>query len=138
MSEHPQQRHHEREQRLDRVWANLPGWGALAAVNHTTVGLRFIATGLMFFLVGGLLAMLMRTQLALPEQTIVESELYNQLFTMHGTVMMFLFAIPVLEGLAMYLIPKMIGTRDLVFPGSARWAISVTCSGADHSVQPGP
>lgn len=116
MSEHPQQRHHEREQRLDRVWANLPGWGALAAVNHTTVGLRFIATGLMFFLVGGLLAMLMRTQLALPEQTIVESELYNQLFTMHGTVMMFLFAIPVLEGLAMYLIPKMIGTRDLVFP----------------------
>ena len=116
MSERIQQRNHEREQRLAHVWGNLPGWGALAAVNHTTVGLRFIATGLVFFLVGGLLAMLIRTQLALPEQDIIESALYNQLFTMHGTVMMFLFAIPVLEGLAMYLIPKMIGTRDLVFP----------------------
>lgn len=116
MSEHTPPKNHERNQRLEQVWSNLPGWGALAAVNHTTVGLRFIATGLMFFLVGGLLAMLIRTQLALPEQGIVDSGLYNQLFTMHGTVMMFLFAIPVLEGLAMYLIPKMIGTRDLVFP----------------------
>ncbi|MEP1213945.1 MAG: cytochrome c oxidase subunit I [Marinobacter sp.] len=116
MSEYAQAQNRERQQRLERVWGNLPGWGALAAVNHTTVGLRFIATGLMFFLVGGLLAMLIRTQLALPGQDIIESGLYNQLFTMHGTVMMFLFAIPVLEGLAMYLIPKMIGTRDLVFP----------------------
>ncbi|MBS8241547.1 cytochrome c oxidase subunit I [Marinobacter lipolyticus] len=105
-----------REEQMADVWGNLPGWGTLAAVNHTSVGLRFMATGLLFFLVGGLLAMLMRTQLALPEQTIVEPDLYSQLFTMHGTVMMFLFAIPVLEGVAMYLIPKMIGTRDLVFP----------------------
>src|SRR5690554_1003111 len=60
--------------------------------------------------------MLMRTQLALPEQDIIGPELYNQLFTMHGTLMMFLFAIPVLEGVAMYLIPKMIGARDLPFP----------------------
>lgn len=101
---------------LEKVWANLPGWGALAAVNHTSVGLRFIITGGVFFLIGGILAMLMRTQLALPEQNIVHAELYNQLFTMHGTIMMFLFAIPILEGLAVYLIPKMIGARDLVFP----------------------
>ena len=100
----------------ERVWANWPGWGALAAVNHTSVGLRFIITGLLFFLVGGVMAMLMRTQLALPEQDIVGPELYNQLFTMHGTLMMFLFAIPVLEGVAMYLIPKMVGARDLPFP----------------------
>src|SRR5690625_4800674 len=91
-------------------------WLTLAAVNHTSVGLRFIITGGVFFLIGGILAMLMRTQLALPEQNIVHAELYNQLFTMHGTIMMFLFAIPILEGLAVYLIPKMIGSRDLVFP----------------------
>src|SRR5690625_2619310 len=101
---------------LEKVWANLPGWGALAAVNHTSVGLRFIITGGVFFMIGGILAMLMRTQLALPEQNIVHARLYNQLFTMHGTIMMFLFAIPILEGLAVYLIPKMIGARDLVFP----------------------
>jgi cytochrome c oxidase subunit I+III len=104
------------QQGLDRVWANWPGLGTLAAVNHTTLGRRFMITGAVFFLVGGLLAMLMRTQLALPEQEIIGAELYNQFFTMHGTVMMFLFAIPILEGLAIYLIPKMIGARDLVFP----------------------
>ncbi|MEX1057340.1 MAG: cbb3-type cytochrome c oxidase subunit I, partial [Natronospirillum sp.] len=98
------------------VWANLPGWGSLSAVSHGTVGLRFLATGLGFFIVGGLLAMLIRTQIALPEQTILSSGAYQQYFTMHGTVMMFLFAIPVLEGLAIYMIPKLIGARDLVFP----------------------
>lgn len=103
-------------QNAERVWGNLPGWGTLAAVNHTSIGLRFMATGMVFFLIGGLLAMLIRTQLALPNHDFIGPELYNQAFTMHGTVMMFLFAIPVLEGLAMYLVPKMIGTRDLVFP----------------------
>lgn len=110
------QANREREEQLEHVWGNLPGWGALAAVNHTSVGFRFMATGMVFFLIGGVLAMLIRTQLALPEQEIIGASLYNQIFTMHGTVMMFLFAIPVLEGAAMYLVPKMIGTRDLVFP----------------------
>ena len=101
---------------LHQIWANLPGWGSLAAVNHGTIGLRFMVTGMVFFLIGGVLAMLLRSQLALPEQQLVSAETYSQLFSMHGTVMMFLFAIPVLEGLAIYLIPKMIGARDLVFP----------------------
>jgi cytochrome c oxidase subunit I+III len=101
---------------LQRVWANLPGLGTLAAVNHTSIGLRFMITGAVFFLVGGMLAMLVRTQLALPEQDILSPDIYNQIFTMHGTVMMFLFAIPILEGLALYMIPKLIGARDLVFP----------------------
>ncbi|WP_111642202.1 cytochrome c oxidase subunit I [Marinimicrobium alkaliphilum] len=105
-----------RHQAFEKVWGNLPGFGTLAAVNHTSIGLRFMVTGMLFFLVGGLLAMLVRTQLALPEQEIIGPEAYNQFFTMHGTVMMFLFAIPVLEGLALYMIPKMIGARDLVFP----------------------
>ena len=111
-----QKRSAQLHEEFDRVWGNLPGIGQLAAVNHTSVGLRFIVTGLFFFLVGGVLAMLMRTQLALPEQDIVGPELYSQLFTMHGTLMMFLFAIPILEGVAMYLIPKMVGARDLAFP----------------------
>lgn len=104
------------QQHLTQIWANLPGWRSLAAVNHGTIGLRFIVTGMLFFLIGGVLAMLIRTQLALPEQTIVSAEVYAQLFSMHGSVMMFLFAIPVLEGIAIYLIPKMIGSRDLLFP----------------------
>ena len=104
-----------REQ-FEEVWGNPGGWRALTIVNHTTVGLRFMVTGGVFFLIGGLLAMLIRSQLALPGQSLVTPELYSQLFTMHGTIMMFLFAVPVLEGLALYLVPKMIGARDLVFP----------------------
>lgn len=103
-------------EQFNQVWANPRGWRALTVVNHTTIGIRFMVTGGIFFLIGGLMAMLMRTQLALPEQQIIAPGMYNQLFTMHGTIMMFLFAIPVLEGAAMYLIPKMIGARDLVFP----------------------
>ncbi|MCK9469367.1 MAG: cytochrome c oxidase subunit I, partial [Porticoccaceae bacterium] len=116
MTEHLNSKREELHQRFERVWGSLPGWGALAAVNHTAIGVRFMVTGMVFFVVGGLLAMLLRTQLALPAQEIVTPAVYNQLFTMHGTVMMFLFAIPVLEGLAMYLVPKMIGARDLAFP----------------------
>ena len=98
------------------VWGNPRGWRALSIVNHTSIGLRFMLTGAGFFLVGGLLAMLLRAQLALPGQALLDHQAYNQLFTMHGTLMMFLFAVPFLEGLAMYLIPKMIGARDLLFP----------------------
>ena len=98
------------------VWGNPRGWRALTIVNHTTIGLRFLVTGTVFFLIGGLLAMLIRTQLALPDYVLMAPEIYNQVFTMHGTVMMFLFAVPMMEGLAVYLIPKMIGARDLVFP----------------------
>ena len=103
-------------ERFHQVWGNPPGWRTLSAVNHTSIGLRFMATGMVFFLIGGVLAMLVRTQLALPAQDIISADVYSQLFTMHGTVMMFLFAIPVLEGLALYMIPKLIGARDLAFP----------------------
>ncbi|TRW48413.1 cytochrome c oxidase subunit I [Aliidiomarina halalkaliphila] len=106
----------EFQRRMAQVWDNLPGWGQLAAVNHTSIGRRFMVTGAIFFLIGGVMAMLMRTQLALPNQDIVPADVYSQLFTMHGTIMMFLFAIPILEGLAIYMIPKLIGARDLVFP----------------------
>jgi cytochrome c oxidase subunit I+III len=101
---------------LNVIWGNPGGWRALSIVNHSTIGLRFMVTGLAFFVIGGMLAMLIRAQLALPGRDLLDHEAYNQIFTMHGTVMMFLFAVPVLEGLAMYLIPKLIGARDLVFP----------------------
>jgi cytochrome c oxidase subunit I+III len=101
---------------LERIWGNGSGWRRLAAVNHTEIGKRFIVTALVFFAIGGMLAMLIRTQLATPRSAFVGPEIYNQLFTMHGTVMMFLFAIPLLEGLGMYLLPKMLGARDLAFP----------------------
>lgn len=106
----------EFHQKLDKVWGNPGGLHALSVVNHTAIGLRFMVTGGVFFFIGGLLAMLMRTQLALPGHDLLTPEIYNQIFTMHGTIMMFLFAVPVMEGLAIYLIPKMIGARDLAFP----------------------
>ena len=102
--------------RLERIWSNPPGWGALKAVNHTTIGLRFMVTGFVFFLIGGVLAMLIRTQLAFAGNDVLDHQAYAQAFTMHGTTMMFFFAVPIMEGFAAYLIPKMIGARDLIFP----------------------
>ena len=100
---------------FERIWQSPPGWRRLSAVNHTQVGIRFIVTGLVFFVIGGILALMIRTQLTTPEG-VFDHDTYNQLFTMHGTTMMFLFAVPIMEGFAVYLIPKMIGARDLVFP----------------------
>ncbi|SNY95679.1 cytochrome c oxidase subunit I [Halomonas sp. hl-4] len=110
--EDPQGLHND----LHEIWGNPRGLKALTIVNHTTLGLRFMVTGMVFFLFGGMLAMLVRAQLSLPGQGFMTPDIYNQVTTMHGTVMMFLFAIPVLEGLAIYMIPKMIGARDLVCP----------------------
>ncbi|MFN4171768.1 MAG: cytochrome c oxidase subunit I [Pseudorhodobacter sp.] len=101
---------------LTRIWATGPGWQRLAAVNHSVVGLRFMVTAAVFFAIGGMLAMLIRAQLATPGSAFLGPAIYNQIFTMHGTIMMFLFAIPMLEGLALYMLPKMLGARDLAFP----------------------
>ena len=101
---------------LERIWGTKPGLARLAAVNHTVVGKRFMITSGVFFAIGGLLAMLIRAQLASSESPFMEEGLYAQVFTMHGTIMMFLFAIPMLEGLAIYLLPKLLGARDLAFP----------------------
>src|SRR5690606_15645463 len=101
---------------LDTLWRSPQGWRVLSAVNHTEMGRRFMGAALCFFLVGGVLAMLIRAQLATSHSGFLDSERYSQIFTMHGTVMMFLFAIPMLEGFAFYLLPKMLGGRDLAFP----------------------
>jgi cytochrome c oxidase subunit I+III len=107
----------ESEDRLTRVWqppAGVMGW--LTAVNHRTIGQRYIVTGMFFFILAGLAALLMRLQLAVPENTFLSPDLYNQLFTMHGATMMFLFAVPIMEGVGIYFVPLMIGARDMSFP----------------------
>jgi cytochrome c oxidase subunit I+III len=71
---------------------------------------------MIFFVLGGVEALLMRIQLGSPENTFLDPDLYNQIFTMHGTTMMFFFAVPVMEGMGIYLAPLMIGTRDMPFP----------------------
>ncbi|MBN9408494.1 MAG: cytochrome c oxidase subunit I [Burkholderiales bacterium] len=102
--------------RLQRVWSSPGGWRSVMAVNHNIVGRRFIMTALAFFFIGGVLAMMIRAQLATPQAAFLDDALYSQVFTMHGTLMMFLFAIPLIEGFAIYLLPKMIGARDLAYP----------------------
>ena len=102
---------------MDAIWRTEPGWrGVLRSVNHSDMGKRFIVAAFVFFAIGGVLAMLIRAQLATPNSAFVGPEVYNQLFTMHGSIMMFLFAIPMFEGLAMYLLPKMLGARDMAYP----------------------
>jgi cytochrome c oxidase subunit I len=103
--------------RLARTWRTQPGfWGALATVDHKIIGRRYIATAFAFLFLGGLLALAMRWQLARPENRLIGPDLYNQLFTMHGSNMMFLFAVPVMQALGIYLVPLMVGTRNIAFP----------------------
>jgi cytochrome c oxidase subunit 1 len=102
---------------LEQTWRDPPGWiGWLAAVNHKAIGRRFIVSAFGFFVAGGILAALMRLQLARPDSKLIGPDLYNQLFTMHGTTMMFLFAVPVMQAVAVYLVPLMLGTRSVAFP----------------------
>ena len=101
---------------LHAIWHTPPGVARLSAVNHTIVGRRFMLTALAFFAIGGVAAMLLRTQLAQPQSDFLGPQAYNQIMTMHGTIMMFLFAIPMIEGMAIYLLPKMLGARDLAYP----------------------
>ncbi len=103
--------------RLETTWLSPPGFfGWWTHVNHTSIGLRFIVTSFIFFLLSGLLALAMRMQLATPLNNLLDPETYYQVMTVHGTAMMFLFAIPAVEGIAIYLVPLMIGARDMAFP----------------------
>jgi cytochrome c oxidase subunit 1 len=112
----PPDEHRER-QRLDRAWAEPRGFlGWFRVVDHKALGRRFIVTAIAFFALGGILAVLMRLQLARPEQRLVDADLYNQLFSMHGTTMMFLFAVPVMEGVGIAMVPLLIGARAIAFP----------------------
>ena len=109
---------YDRERReVEKTWAEKPGWlGQLMVVNHRTVALRYLVTTFVFFLLAGLMAAAMRLQLARADNDLIGPDLYSQLFTMHGSVMMFLFAVPVLEAIGIYLVPLMVGARNIAFP----------------------
>jgi cytochrome c oxidase subunit I+III len=105
------------EAALAETWKTPPGcWNMLATVDHKIIGKRYIFTAFVFLALGGILAALIRIQLAQPEARLLSADRYNQIFTMHGANMMFLFAVPVMEAVAVYLVPLMVGTRNIAFP----------------------
>jgi cytochrome c oxidase subunit I+III len=102
---------------LTQAWAaprGVIGW--LSDTDHKAIGLRYVVTAFGSFGLAGLLAVVMRLQLAHPHGRVVGPDLYNQIFTTHGTAMMFLFAVPVMQGIGVYLVPLMVGTRNVAFP----------------------
>jgi cytochrome c oxidase subunit I len=106
----------EREKLL-RIWETAPGlYGWLATVDHKTIGIRYLCTAFFFLVIGGIEALAMRVQLAQPDLKVLSPDAYNQLFSMHGTTMMFLYALPMLSGFSNYLWPLMLGSRDMAFP----------------------
>ena len=106
-----------RREAFERIWSEPSGIvGALRTINNVPIAHRYMVTAFGFFLVGGVLGLLLRLQLGTPENTLLDAVTYNQIFTMHGTTMMFLFVIPFIEALTTYVLPLMLGTRDLPFP----------------------
>lgn len=107
----------ELESRLLKTWHIPPGFvGWVVSIDHKSIGKRYIVTAFAHLVMAGLLAMVIRLQLAWPDMQLLDPDLYNQVFTMHGTVMMFLFAVPMVEGVMIYLVPLMVGTRIIAFP----------------------
>src|SRR3954449_5069 len=107
-----------RNQRLERIWeepSGLVGW--LTTTDHKRIGLLYLFTTLVFFALGGAEALMIRTQLLSPENALVGPGTFNQALTMHGVTMIFFFIIPMTTGaFGNYLLPLMIGARDMAFP----------------------
>ena len=101
---------------LRRPRATTGAWSWLTTVDHKKIGIMYCATAFIFFLVGGLEALLIRAQLARPDGTVLSADAYNQIFTMHGLTMIFLVVMPLGVGIMNYMIPLMIGARDVAFP----------------------
>jgi cytochrome c oxidase subunit I+III len=107
---------------LEKVWEPPKGWRLLSVVNNNYIGPFYVGAALLFFLLAGILALLIRLQLAAPLNEVLGQETYNQVFTMHGTVMMFLFAVPAVEAMGVLLLPQMLAARDLPFPRLSAYA----------------
>jgi cytochrome c oxidase subunit I+III len=107
---------------LERLWCPPKGWGHFTVVNNNYVGTYYVGTAFLFFLLAGILALVMRVQLAQPMLEVLPVDTFNQFFTMHGTVMMFLFAVPMVEAAAVLLLPQMLAARDLPFPRLSAFA----------------
>jgi len=111
------------EEELKRIWATPRGFRIVTAVNNTVIGTLYTGVAFLFFVLAGILALVMRTQLAVGDSAIVSQDLYSQLFTVHGTTMMFLFAVPAVEALGVMLLPQMLAARDLPFPRLSAFAV---------------
>jgi cytochrome c oxidase subunit 1/cytochrome c oxidase subunit I+III len=104
-------------ERLEQIWKTRPGFlGWLSSVDHKQIGRRYLVTAFAFLIIGGIEALIMRIQLAHSEQHLLTPEQYNQLFTMHGMTMIFLYALPILSGFSNFLWPLLLGSRDMAFP----------------------
>ncbi|WHT18377.1 cytochrome c oxidase subunit I [Crossiella sp. CA-258035] len=88
----------------------------LRTTDHKQIGILYLVTSIAFFMVGGVMALLIRTELALPGMQLLSQEQYNQMFTMHGTIMLLLYATPIVFGFANYILPLQIGSPDVAFP----------------------
>ena len=119
-------------ERLASAWRQPPGfWGWFRNTHHTAIGTRFMVTSFIFFLLGGVLASMMRMQLAHPESGLMGPDFYNQVFTMHGSTMIFLFAVPMMfQGFGVYLVPLMCGTRNIAFPRLCAFSYYIYVGGA--------
>ena len=106
----------DRKEGIAPTWKQGAVTSWLTTVDHKRIGILYIVTSFLFFFAGGVMAILMRLQLAQADQHLIEKNSYNELFTIHGTTMIFLFAVPLFAGFANYLIPLMIGARDMAFP----------------------
>ncbi|MCB8837145.1 cytochrome c oxidase subunit I [Aurantimonas sp. VKM B-3413] len=105
------------EKKLQALWETKPGiYGWIATVDHKEIGIRYLVTAFLFLIAGGIEALVMRLQLAGPNEGLLTPSQYNQLFSMHGITMIFLYALPVLSGFSNYLFPLLLGTRDMAFP----------------------
>src|SRR6188472_1531632 len=106
-----------------RVEREPTGWTSwVTTTDHKRIGIMYLVLTFAFFLIGGVEALLIRLQLAQADNTLLDPQTYNQLFTMHGTTMIFLFVVPVWAGFANYLLPLMIGARDMAFPRLNAWS----------------
>jgi cytochrome c oxidase subunit I+III len=105
------------EGRMERVWEEPRTWRTwLTTVDHKRIGVRYLVTAFVFFILGGVEALVIRAQLAVPDARLVGPEAFNQLFSMHGITMIFLFITPMLSGFGNFVIPLQIGARDMAFP----------------------
>ncbi|WOI57602.1 cbb3-type cytochrome c oxidase subunit I [Palleronia sp. LCG004] len=104
------------EARLREVWADPKGFRYWSAVNNSEVGKWYCMMAFGFMLAAGLLALLMRVQLAVPDNDFISADRFNQFFTMHGSAMMFLFAVPMFEAISILILPAFLGARDMPFP----------------------
>jgi cytochrome c oxidase subunit 1/cytochrome c oxidase subunit I+III len=103
--------------RLERTWSDPAGTsGFFSSVDHKRVGHRYLVTSFVFFLLGGIEALMMRTQLATPDAAVLDPDLYNRMMTMHGTTMFFLFLGTIIAAWGNYIIPLAIGARDMAYP----------------------